>query len=172
MGDITLVDKSVDVVGKNHITVTSKLSVPVAKEGVADARGVIVITRTYKMGASQEDGTIFAGISPDTNGPMFAMAEDVEALTFNDAQERAARLNLQKAYDHDDWRVPTGKELHVIFNNRAAIKGLDLSGSLVSGWYWSSTEYSANVGEVERMSDGRKSVRIKDFQCPVRLVRG
>jgi hypothetical protein len=33
--------------------------------------------------------------------------------------------------------MPTKSELNVLFNNRAAIGGFDLSGSEPSGWYWS-----------------------------------
>src|SRR5215469_1416613 len=38
-------------------------------------------------------------------------------------------------HGHRDWRVPTKNELNVLFNNRAAIGGFNVSGS-TPGWYW------------------------------------
>jgi len=39
-----------------------------------------------------------------------------------------------------NWRVPTKGELDVLFVNRVAIGGFDESGSLPTGWYWSSSQ--------------------------------
>jgi hypothetical protein len=35
----------------------------------------------------------------------------------------------------DDWRVPSKNGLNVLFNNRAAIGGFDISGTVTVGWY-------------------------------------
>ena len=71
------------------------------------------------------DGTVLAGISPDTNKPMYATPADASlTMTFNEAQEYAAKLD---AHGHKDWRVPTKAELNVLFNNRAAIGGFNVS---------------------------------------------
>ena len=51
------------------------------------------------------DGTVYAGISPETGKAMFTTAADAPATcTFNEAQDYAANL---EAYGHRDWRVPT-----------------------------------------------------------------
>jgi hypothetical protein len=70
-------------------------------------------------GDKMPDGTVFAGISPDTNKPMYASPADASlTMTFNDARKYAAQLD---AHGNKDWRVPTMAELNVLFNNRAAI---------------------------------------------------
>jgi hypothetical protein len=72
-------------------------------------------------GDKMPDGTVFAGISPDTNKPMYAPPTDASlTMKFNEAQEYATKLD---AHGHKDWRVPTKAELNVLFNNRAAIGG-------------------------------------------------
>ena len=57
-------------------------------------------------------------------------------MTFNEAADYAAKLD---AHGLHDWRVPTKGELNVLFNNRAAIGGFNVSGSPPGGWYWSSS---------------------------------
>jgi len=105
-----------------------------------------------KVGEKISDGTIFAGVSPDTNKPMYATLADASlTMTFNEAQEYAAKLD---AYGHKDWHVPTKAELNVLFNNRAAIGGFNVSGSNPAGWYWSaSPDYKRNAW-CQRLSDG------------------
>jgi len=50
--------------------------------------------------------------------------------------------------------VPTKAELNVLFNNRAAIGGFNVSGSNPAGWYWSaSPDYKRNAW-CQRLSDG------------------
>ena len=115
------------------------------------------------------DGTVLAGISPDTNKPMYATPADASlTMTFNEAQEYAARLD---AHGHKDWRVPTRAELNVLFNNRAAIGGFDISGSYPSGWYWSSSQYGIWLAWGQRFSDGLQYNRNKHTHSSVRPVR-
>src|SRR5579872_6560315 len=109
-----------------------------------------------KIGDKMPDGTILSGISPDTNKPMFAIPADASlTMTFNEAQEYAARLN---GHGHKDWRVPTKAELNVLFNNRAAIVG-DISGP--ADWYWSSSPGSMFCAWGQRFSDGCQSEGMK-----------
>jgi hypothetical protein len=71
------------------------------------------------LGAVMPDGTIYAGVSPDTGRPMFATPKDAPlTLTFDEAAEYAKELDAQ---GHKDWRVPAKAELNVLFQNRAAI---------------------------------------------------
>jgi hypothetical protein len=115
------------------------------------------------------DGTVFAGISPDTNKPMYATPTDASlTMKFNEAQEYAARLD---AHGHKDWRVPTNAELNVLFNNRAAIGGFDMSGSVPSGWYCSSSQSIFWDAWGQRFSDGYQSGGNKDVPSSVRPVR-
>jgi hypothetical protein len=126
------------------------------------------------IGAVMKDGTIYAGISPDTGKAMYAMPADAPLImSFNEAGEHAKTINIQKAYGHDDWRVPTKNELNVVFNNRAAIGAFNVSGSFRAGWYWSSSpDYYDSFGPAQRFNDGQQSYLFyKASPLSVRLVR-
>ena len=105
------------------------------------------------------DGTIFAGISPDTKTPMYTTPADAPlTYTFNRARQYAANLD---AHSRHDWRVPTINELKVLFNNRAAIGGFDEVGTYPAGRYWSSSQNrlsnmwaQAFIGWAQRFGDG------------------
>src|SRR5205823_762495 len=76
-----------------------------------------------KPGDRMEDGTIYAGISPDTHKPMYTTARDAPlAMKWKDAMKYAAALDAQ---GHHDWRVPTKAELNMLYENRdkSALKG-------------------------------------------------
>jgi hypothetical protein len=104
------------------------------------------------IGEVMPDGTIYAGVSPETGQAMFTTATDAPATcTFNEAQEYAAKLD---AHGHRDWRVPTKGELKVLFANREAIGGFEESGSELLGWYWSSSPYSHRSAWAQRFSEG------------------
>src|SRR5437868_4494417 len=77
-------------------------------------------------GDRMNDGTVYAGISPDTGKPMYTTPADAPlTYTFNQAQKYAANVD---EHDHQDWRVPTTGELKVLFDKRAAIGGFNLDG--------------------------------------------
>jgi hypothetical protein len=99
-----------------------------------------ISTEALKVGASMPDGSVYAGVSPDTGKPMFATPKDAPVhCSFNQAADYAANLD---AHGHKDWRVPTKAELNVLFGNRAAIGGFDTTCSDPAGWYWSSSRFS------------------------------
>jgi hypothetical protein len=129
-----------------------------------------------EIGDVMKDGSIFAGISPDTGKQMFAMPTDAGiTMTFNDAAKYAKKLNSDKTLGHDDWRVPTQAELNVLFQNRekGALKGtFNVTGSFSSGWYWSGTPLTSNYAYCQHFSDGLQNhlyFRLHD-SC-VRCVR-
>jgi hypothetical protein len=94
-------------------------------------------TTEPKPGDKIPDGTIYAGISPESGKAMYAMPADASmTMRFNEAQEYAAKLD---AHGHKDWHVPTKAALNVLFNNRAAIGEFNVSGSNPAGWYWSAS---------------------------------
>jgi hypothetical protein len=128
-----------------------------------------------RIGDRLPDGTIYAGISPDTNKPMHTTPADASLkMTFNAAQKYAKRLGTlfhkTGAFSHKDWRVPTKAELNVLFNNRAAVGGFDVSGSLAAGLYWSSSHADHGTVWSQRFSDGFQ-VGIDGPRLSVRLVR-
>jgi hypothetical protein len=123
-----------------------------------------------KPGDRMPDGTIYAGISPDTGKAMYATQTDAPlTYTFNQAQKYAEKLD---ANGHMDWRVPTKSELNVLYNNRAAIGEFDVSGSNPAGWYWSSSQdiLSLNAWD-QRFSDGNQDYYVKLNASSLRCVR-
>src|SRR5579884_2143676 len=105
-----------------------------------------------KPGEKAADGTIFAGISPDTGRPMYTTPADAPfAVTFQQATNYA---NSLEAFGHRDWRVPTKAELNVLFNSRAAIGGFDCSDLNSGSWYWSSTPTNSGARWQQRFSNG------------------
>jgi hypothetical protein len=124
------------------------------------------------IGDKAPDGTVYGGISPDTGKAMYAMPADASlTMTFNSAKKYAQGLNTRKAHGHDDWHVPTKAELNVLFNNRAAIGGFNVSGSCPAGWYWSSSSGSKWNAWVQRFSVGCQNYIFKDVHSSVRCVR-
>jgi hypothetical protein len=125
---------------------------------------------TPQIGDQMEDGTVYAGISPDTNKPMYATPADAPlTYTFNQAQKYAETLD---AHGHKDWRSPTKAELNVLFQNRAAIGGFNETGSYPAGWYWSSSQnYIYDDAWGQRFSDGRQDYDFKGSASSLRCVR-
>lgn len=121
-----------------------------------------------QIGDKMPDGTICAGLSPETGGAMYIAAADAPlTMTWTNAMSYAASLD---ACGHQDWGLPTKDEMRVLFNNRAAIGGFDERGG---GLYWSSTEvtdYPANAWIV-RFSSGRQYWGWKGLGASVRVVR-
>jgi hypothetical protein len=123
-----------------------------------------------KPGDRMPDGTIYAGVSPDTGKAMYAMYGSAPlTYTFNQAQKYAAKLD---AHGHQDWRVPTKGELNVLYNNRAAIGGFDVSGSYPGGWYWSSSlNKNNNSAWAQRFGDGNQFSGNGNYGSSLRCVR-
>jgi hypothetical protein len=120
-------------------------------------------------GEKMPDGTICAGVSPETGKLMFTTPADMpELMDFNKAAACAKEFD---AHGHKDWRVPTDKELSVLFNNRTAIGGFNLGGSTLDRWYWSSTPVYNIIGRCQRLSDGNQNTYYRHYVLSVRCVR-
>ena len=123
-----------------------------------------------KIGDVVADGTVYAGISPDTGRPMYTTRKDIMTWTsWNDAMQ--ATDTFEK-YGHKDWRLPTKGELNKLFNNRAAIGNFDTSGVFPDGCYWSSAEEIIGAAKYQRFSDGMQFDDYKTRGYSVRFVRG
>jgi hypothetical protein len=120
----------------------------------------------FQAGGKMPDGTIHAGLSPDTRRTLYVMPADAaQIFTWKNAILHAAKLD---AHGHRDWRVPTLNELDLLFQQRALIGGFSMTG-----WYWSSLLSSHGLAWVQRFSDGHQfssSHRIDDLF--LRCVRG
>jgi hypothetical protein len=128
-------------------------------------------TTLNKPGAVMPDGSIYAGVSPDTGKPMYATPKDAPlTCTFNEAGNYASKLD---AHGRQDWRVPTKAELSLLFENRAAIGGFNRSGSDPAGWYWSSSRNCYNFFVwVQRFGDRGQGIGTGHYQSSLRCVRG
>jgi hypothetical protein len=122
-----------------------------------------------QVGDRMADGTVLAGISPDTGKAMYATPADAPlTMKWKQAMEYAAKLD---AHGHNDWRAPTKGELNVLFQNRAAIGGFDISGSDPAGWYWSSSQVFNYGAWAQRFSDGYQVSYYEDGDSSLRCVR-
>ena len=122
-----------------------------------------------KPGDRMADGSIYAGVSPDTGKAMYTTAKDAPlTMKWKAAMEYASKLD---AHSHKDWRAPTKGELNVLFKNRAAIGGFDESGSYPAGWYWSSSQYGNLDAWAQRFSAGTQSLNLKSTDSSLRCVR-
>jgi len=133
-------------------------------------------TARETVGDKMADGTVYAGISPDTGKRMYTTPRDARLMlifnkgnfTFNKAKDYAAKLD---ASGHQDWRVPTKGELGVLFTNRAAIGGFNISGSIPAGWYWSSSQLHDYNAWAQRFSDGGQIINYRLNASSLRCVR-
>ena len=121
-----------------------------------------------KIGDEMADGTIYAGISPDTHKPMYARPKDESGTyNFNEAAKQAKNIG-------DGFHVPTRDELNVLYENRnkGKLKGtFSETGSYPAGWYWSSTPDYGHLAWAQRFSDGFQSNVNRGIDSSLRLVR-
>jgi hypothetical protein len=80
--------------------------------------------KPVEIGDKMPDGTVYAGLSPETGKPMYVTPADASlTMKWKEAMDYAKRLDT---HGHQDWRLPTKGELNVLFNNRAAIGGFNV----------------------------------------------
>jgi len=135
-----------------------------------------------EAGTVMRDGSVYAGISPETGNMLFVMPADApRLLDFNDTQSRVDAMNKDKVLGHEDWRLPTEKELAVIFANKG--KG-NLTGTFneagvdyrdtkeeAPGWYRSSGWGGINGTRGTLFKDGVASYFLNKVLTSVRYVR-
>jgi hypothetical protein len=136
-------------------------------------RKAAIMTQTsaeLRPGDRMDDGTVCAGISPETGKKMYTTPADApQTMKWEAAMQYAATLY---AHEHMDWRVPTKGELNVLFNNRAAIGGFDETAS-DAGWYWSSTHGEDDYfAWGQRFTDKTQDWRRMPSASSLRCVRG
>jgi len=141
-----------------------------------------------------DDGTIYAGLSPDGNVRMFAAPADegnyswgslgsVRGTTSgsdgygntatlaafgSSAHPAAYQCAIKQLGGADDWYLPAQDELQLINNGGSPlVPGIDLSGVR----YLSSTEHDSNYGRARYMSSDSSSNIGKAGDIPIRCVR-
>lgn len=134
-----------------------------------------VRTGELEVGALMPDGTVYAGVSPDTGKPMYAAAQDVtmeQAAAAQDAYR--GKISL---HGHNDWRVPSKEELNTLFQNRnkGALKGsFNQAAGDDGSHYWSSLEADDGSDDSweQDFSTGEQSCAYAYGEASVRFVRG
>lgn len=138
---------------------------------------VVAAKTVLEIGDLMKDGTIFAGISPDTNQKMYVEPFGASmTMSFNEAVEYAKKLQVG---DKNDFRIPSKAELNVLFKNKdkGALKGsFNVTGSDVAGWYWSSSSTPHEKIKInawmQRFSDGLQNYNLfRYFDGSVRCIR-
>ena len=100
--------------------------------------------KTLRPGHRMKDGTVFAGISPDTGENMFVTPRDIpgKPKTWEAAVEYAEGLD---AHGHKDWSLPSEFELKELFNNKASIGNFDAGQRKTKRtYYYASTRETAD----------------------------
>jgi hypothetical protein len=128
---------------------------------------------TRDIGSTVPDGTVYAGVSPDTHEPLYTTPADAPGIyTWSKGEDYCRAL---QASGHQDWHVPTKDELNILYENRntGALKGtFNETGSDPAGWYWSSLQiYNNDTAWDQRFSDGWQLLNYKGFDSSLRCVR-
>lgn len=144
------------------------------------------------IGQVCSDGTVYVGVSPDGNLPMYTSAADEGTMRWANSSvttgfnsntdgdgNTAGLVLLAGTYDaaqachdksdngHNDWYLPALNELIVLYNNNGAIGGFNTSNE-----YWSSSENSSNNAREVNFADGVTSNHNKGTSgFAVRCVR-
>lgn len=151
------------------IVAASVLALSVVFNGAAGAADPVI---TPQVGAKMADGSVYAGVSPETNKSMYTTPADAPTLhTWKSAMTYCGTL---EASGHKDWRLPTDAELDVLYENKksGALKGtFNLTGRGLAGWYVSSAHYLDVNTYGQRFSDGRLDSYGMKYDSSVRCVR-
>lgn len=120
-----------------------------------------------EIGTQMLDGTIYAGVSPDTKKLMYVLPQNESLMVWEEAMMAAREKG---ACGYKDWRVPTDSELTVLAQNkeRGALKG-----TFNETIFWSCLKDKMfnNAADACDFRSGTVHLRCTDKKSSVRLVR-
>lgn len=120
-------------------------------------------------GQVEADGSIKAGIIPQTGRVLYTTKEDAEAATWEQAGAYCQTLN---AHRHKDWRLPNADEIGILYNNQKAIGGFRVAANGHPAWYWTLEEgRPEGFARIIDFGRGMSYVTYKDENHSVRCVR-
>ena len=100
----------------------------------------------------RRDGTVFAGISPDTGSAMYALPDDESSHPIDFCRIRGTEIEdiarQARWCGYSDWRIPSPAELLVLHQDQDKIRGFGW------GWYWTSAVTSPSTRAAVRFRDG------------------
>ena len=129
-------------------------------------------------GDKVRDGSVLAGVSPETNAPMYTSLADAprkQRYTWESAVEYCAK---SRELGNRDWVLPTLAETAVVHQNRdkGALKDSFMTESAAPALYWTSTErkgsetYAAWAFRFNK-DENNATWAFKDGDASVRCIR-
>jgi hypothetical protein len=111
----------------------------------------------FKLGQEYLGGIIFHVDESGEHGLVAAKIDYFERIDWNDAM---------KTFPIGDWRLPTKKELNLLYEQR------EIVGGFATGRYWSSSEYDNSYAWIQNFSSGSQdNYGYQNYAYYVRAVR-
>ena len=148
---------------------TQFMSVPYALHAKTVTQPTYILNTFY----ASLGGYVIEINADGTHGLVVAMQDQGVSnwYTANDLLSNAANHDANGA-KFKDWRLPTKRELNLMYVQRISIGGFDLSFEAPTySAYWSSTEASSNYAWEQYFNVGLQSNDGKSFSKSVRAVR-
>jgi hypothetical protein len=116
------------------------------------------------IGAHYQGGIVFYWKDATGKHGLIAAENDLGALTWQQAKDTCANLDLN---GYTDWRLPTDDELAALYANRTVVGGFELA------LYWSSTEFNPIKAFCQSFDYGimAANYNLKSLKYRVRAVR-
>ena len=114
------------------------------------------------IGDEDENGIVFWVDETGEHGLIAAKRDISGEADWNEA------MDLCKEYSnggYSNWRLPTDKELDLLFQQKNTI------GGFVRFSYWSATEYASHFAFFQHFLSGERDNDFKDNTCYVRAIR-
>ncbi|MEE9430193.1 MAG: DUF1566 domain-containing protein [Melioribacteraceae bacterium] len=129
--------------------------------------GTEEVAGTYAVGDLTQGGYVIE-VTPDGHHGLVAALQDqntsVNWYESNDVLSNAA-THETRGKNYKDWRLPTKRELNLMYNQRTAIGNFAISA------YWSSTEYLNGTAWSQSFGTGTQNTNVKATTLYVRAVR-
>ena len=134
------------------------------------------LRKNKKIGQKMKDGSIYAGLSPQTGAELFVMPSDASVkMDFNEAGKHMAQINKDKVFGHQDWRLPGKAELSLLYHNRNKghlKKTFEGKATGMDDFYMSASQtFCPNGSWVHRFADGEQDIHLLSAKHRVRYVR-
>lgn len=127
-----------------------------------------------RAGDTQPDGSICAGRPGRKDPKLFtAPADALTLMDLNEAEQYVQASNEARYLGHDDWRIPTRKELDLLYENRnqGALAGSFNTHDNRKHYHRSATPWNKDTRYIKWFHDGGFSHVFREDKAIIRLVR-
>lgn len=137
-------------------------------DSTAIANMGFITSLSYSVGLNSDLGGYVFYVTPDGKHGLVAALQDQSSGVSQYAADNVC--NDSTMHDANgrkflDWRLPTRRELNMMWTQRTVI------GGFTTGVYWSSTQFDFNDGWRQNFATGSQSDSHKNYQYRVRCVR-